>query len=247
MLVVQRGATSAPERTSCLGESAHRAATCGASCGASWRGPRCHTPFVGPGCSPLRSSSERSALVSAWKVERTVEAIGRRQHGVSSRAQATTAGATSGVITRQVRRGRWIRLAPSVYALRAAPARWLRACKAAELSTPDGTSLLPESARMSVWGRLLVVRVRHGSRAGLHVVRGCCCSSCGEARFARWVARRACASGAAGPPAGGGRQAVATVSVSRPERSTVPGVAPVALPSVTVTTPFTSTRTTPWL
>ena len=36
-----------------------------------------------------------------------------------------------------------------------------------------------------------------------------------------------------------------TVSVSRPERSTVPGVAPVALPSRRSAVPFTSTRTTP--
>src|SRR4029453_10174209 len=34
-----------------------------------------------------------------------------------------------------------------------------------------------------------------------------------------------------------------TVSVSRPERSTVPGVAPVGFPSSTMATPFTTTRT----
>lgn len=68
------------------------------------------------------------------RLDRMVEAVARRQHGVFTLAQARRAGASRNQVSRRVATGAWIRLDPSVYALAAMPATWRRALKAAELS-----------------------------------------------------------------------------------------------------------------
>ena len=59
--------------------------------------------------------------------------IAARQHGVFSTADAQRAGASSAVITRRVRAGRWVRLAPGVYAVAGTAETWSRAVSAAIL------------------------------------------------------------------------------------------------------------------
>ena len=89
----------------------------------------------------------------AWEVQRAVESIARRQHGVFAATQAEDVGATRGIIGRQVRSKAWIRLGPGIYAVAAVPASWLRAAKAAELSSPGAV-------------------VSHGSSLVLHGIPG---------------------------------------------------------------------------
>jgi Transcriptional regulator, AbiEi antitoxin len=72
--------------------------------------------------------------MSARDVDRAIEALARRQHGVFSRRQALLAGATSSLINRRVQSGAWLRLGPSVYALPGNQPTWRRQLKAAELS-----------------------------------------------------------------------------------------------------------------
>jgi hypothetical protein len=67
-------------------------------------------------------------------LDRALESLGRRQHGVFRRGQALALGFTPHMVERRLASGDWIRLAPAVYALSAAPATWRRQAKAAELS-----------------------------------------------------------------------------------------------------------------
>jgi very-short-patch-repair endonuclease len=72
--------------------------------------------------------------MSARDVDRAIEALARRQHGVFSRRQALLAGATSSLVDRRQRSGAWLRLGSGVYALPGNPPTWRRQLKAAELS-----------------------------------------------------------------------------------------------------------------
>jgi hypothetical protein len=65
-----------------------------------------------------------SAMTS--DVDLRVAAIAARQHGVFSTEQATRAGAYSSLISRRVRAGRWLRLAPGVYGMAGTPDSWPR-------------------------------------------------------------------------------------------------------------------------
>jgi very-short-patch-repair endonuclease len=74
--------------------------------------------------------------MTARHLDRAIEALARRQHGVFSRRQALLLGASSAMIDRRVRANAWIRLDAGVYALPGNPPTWRRQLKAAELSVP---------------------------------------------------------------------------------------------------------------
>jgi very-short-patch-repair endonuclease len=72
--------------------------------------------------------------MTAWNVDRAIEKIARRQHGVFSDRQARAVGGTTRVIGRRLATGRWIALDHHVYALPSHPGTWLRQSKAASLT-----------------------------------------------------------------------------------------------------------------
>lgn len=72
--------------------------------------------------------------MTAHHVDRAIEALARRQHGVFNRTQALDLGASSSFIDRRLASGRWLRLASSVYALPGNPATFQRQCAAATLA-----------------------------------------------------------------------------------------------------------------
>jgi hypothetical protein len=72
--------------------------------------------------------------MSARHVDRAIEALARRQHGVFSRRQALLAGASPSLVDRRQRGGAWLRLTSGVYALPGNEPTWRRQLKAAELS-----------------------------------------------------------------------------------------------------------------
>ena len=74
--------------------------------------------------------------MSSHEIDRTIDSIARRQHGVLTRRQAREAGMTVRMIDIRLASGAWIGLARGVYALAAHPATWRRQLKAAELSVP---------------------------------------------------------------------------------------------------------------
>ena len=76
-------------------------------------------------------------LVPDRSVDRAIDGLARRQHGVFSRRQAVRLGATRSIIRRREASGRWVRLAASeVFALPSHPGTWTRQCMAATLSVP---------------------------------------------------------------------------------------------------------------
>jgi very-short-patch-repair endonuclease len=74
--------------------------------------------------------------MTARDIDRAIEALARRQHGVFARHQALLLGASSSLIDRRLQAGTWIRLGAGVYALPGNPPTWRRQLKAAELSVP---------------------------------------------------------------------------------------------------------------
>lgn len=76
--------------------------------------------------------------MTAREVDRSIERLARRQHGVFSRPQARLAGASTSLIDRRLASLAWLRLDPAVYALPGNPPTWHRQLKAAELSVPGG-------------------------------------------------------------------------------------------------------------
>jgi hypothetical protein len=75
----------------------------------------------------------------ARSLERALENLARRQHGVFHRRQVLRIGFTKDMIKRRLRSGAWIRLpADGVYALPSHPGTWERQCMAATLSVPAG-------------------------------------------------------------------------------------------------------------
>ena len=67
------------------------------------------------------------------ELDRMLDAIARRQHGVFHRRQVVEAGFTRRMIEHRRSTGAWLSLAPCVYALASHPFTWLRQAKAAEL------------------------------------------------------------------------------------------------------------------
>jgi hypothetical protein len=100
--------------------------------------------------------------VTAVAVDAAIDALARRQHGVFSRDQAISVGATTRMIDGRLANGRWLRLAPAVYGLPSHPGTWHRAVMAAVLGEPDAVAGGPTAA---------VLHRVHGFRPGrLHLV-----------------------------------------------------------------------------
>ncbi len=74
--------------------------------------------------------------MSRGEMERALEALARRQHGVFQRRQVLELGFTARMIQSRRSTGAWFTLAPGVYALPSHSFDWLRQVKAAELSVP---------------------------------------------------------------------------------------------------------------
>ena len=72
----------------------------------------------------------------ASAVDRAVEQLARRQHGVFSRAQAKAVGATADIISHRVSKGTWKRRGAGVYVLPSHVLTFERQCMAAHLATP---------------------------------------------------------------------------------------------------------------
>ena len=72
--------------------------------------------------------------MSTHDLERALERLARRQHGVFRRDQAAALGFSPRMIQHRLACGAWIRLAAAIYALASAPSTWKRQVKAAELS-----------------------------------------------------------------------------------------------------------------
>jgi hypothetical protein len=70
-------------------------------------------------------------------LDRIVDRLVRRQHGAFSREQLLRLGFTDEMIRARLRAGRWIRLAPGVYALPSSVGTFLRQCWGAVLATPQ--------------------------------------------------------------------------------------------------------------
>jgi very-short-patch-repair endonuclease len=71
--------------------------------------------------------------------DRRVERLARAQHGCFNLDQACALGFSQTMVHRRLAAGRWLLLAPGVYALPSAPSSWERQYKAAELSARDAT------------------------------------------------------------------------------------------------------------
>jgi hypothetical protein len=83
--------------------------------------------------------------MTAFEVDRAIDTLARKQHGVFHHEQAVERGATRRMVDRRRQSGEWLVLDRHVYALPAAPATWKRQAKAAELSVP-GSALSGRSA-----------------------------------------------------------------------------------------------------
>lgn len=68
--------------------------------------------------------------------QKAIDNLAAHQHGVFSIAQCAAAGFDKGAIRRRRDSGNWVRLAPTVYAVRSSPPNWERALAAAVLSRP---------------------------------------------------------------------------------------------------------------
>ena len=68
------------------------------------------------------------------ELDRRLDALARRQHGVFHRRQVVEIGFSRRMIDHRRGSGAWLTLAPSLYALASHPFTWLRQAKAAELS-----------------------------------------------------------------------------------------------------------------
>jgi hypothetical protein len=112
------------------------------------------------------------------EVDRAIDGLARRQHGVFHRRQAVRIGCTPGLIRTRLATGRWVRLRGSqVFGLPSHPGTWQRQAMAATLHVP-GSALSGAAAAAALgfpgWrhGRPEVV-TRHGStnRSPFGVVR----------------------------------------------------------------------------
>jgi len=101
-------------------------------------------------------------------VDRAIDGLARRQHGVFHRRQAVRLGATRSLIRNRLATGRWIRLLESsVLGLPSHAGTWLRQCSAATLSVPGSAISGPSAAALHGfpgWPRSrLEVCTRHGA------------------------------------------------------------------------------------
>jgi len=71
-------------------------------------------------------------------IDRQLEELAAKQHGVFSRQQAFTIGASERFVQRRLTRRDWVRVAPAVYALLPSRGTWRRQCKIAELASDGG-------------------------------------------------------------------------------------------------------------
>lgn len=74
--------------------------------------------------------------MAADEMDRNIARLARRQHGAFSVTQARRAGATRSMIETRRGKGRWLQLAPAVYALPGNPPTWHRQVMAAHLALP---------------------------------------------------------------------------------------------------------------
>ncbi|MEY2433638.1 MAG: hypothetical protein QOC92_3363 [Acidimicrobiaceae bacterium] len=81
--------------------------------------------------------------MSARPLDRALESLARRQHGVFHRRQALRIGFTAKMIRGRLATGAWIVIGGDVYGLPSHPGTWRRQCMAATLTVPAG----------AVWGR----------------------------------------------------------------------------------------------
>jgi hypothetical protein len=72
----------------------------------------------------------------AHDVDRAIDHLARRQHGVFHRRQTYQLGATPKIVRNRLANGQWLALADNVFALPSHPATVFRQLKAAELSVP---------------------------------------------------------------------------------------------------------------
>jgi hypothetical protein len=72
--------------------------------------------------------------MTAWHLDRAIEALARKQHGAFNRRQAYVAGASKTMVSDRIRSGRWIHLGNNVFALPGNPPTWERQCMAATLA-----------------------------------------------------------------------------------------------------------------
>jgi len=72
--------------------------------------------------------------MTAFDIDRHADRLARTQHGVFSRRQIIALGATRHMVSGRVGNGRWLELAPAVYALPSHPGTWHRALMTAVLA-----------------------------------------------------------------------------------------------------------------
>lgn len=75
--------------------------------------------------------------MTAFDIDRAIDALARKQHGAFHHQQALEVGATPRMIRRRIDAGRWLVLDHHTYALPGAKPSWRRQAKAAELSVPS--------------------------------------------------------------------------------------------------------------
>lgn len=102
-------------------------------------------------------------------LDRAIDGLARRQHGVFHRRQAVRLGFTDAMIRRRWHTGGWLKLGQSddVFALPSHSGTWLRQCMAATLSVPGGAVAAASAApllRFPGWPRAHIeVVTRHGT------------------------------------------------------------------------------------
>lgn len=84
-------------------------------------------------------------------VDRAIARLAARQHGVFSRAQAVSVGATKAAIQTRIRTGRWERVHPGVLRLAGTPATWRQSLIAAALTFAPRAAVSHRAAA-ALWG-----------------------------------------------------------------------------------------------
>ena len=86
--------------------------------------------------------------MSARPLDRALEGLARRQHGVFHRRQALRTGFTSDMIEARLRSGMWTRIGGDVYGFPTHAGSWRRQCMAATLTVPAGGAAGPTAAAL---------------------------------------------------------------------------------------------------
>lgn len=111
------------------------------------------------------------------RLDRTIALRAARQHGLISRAQARTLGATEAMIRQRLESGAWDKVFSGVYRLAGAPPSWLQSVTAACLATGPGSGAAHRTAGVlwrlpgitSVEAEVVVPRGRGPSPPGVVV------------------------------------------------------------------------------